>query len=62
MVSKTGKLNEQLSDRVVVENNDRDKIIESFSCPVCSDLIFDLRECSQCRNSFCKECIDKWQV
>ena len=51
------------SEKKAVKTIKCDKVtLENFTCPICQDLIQDLHECSQCRNAFCKSCIDKWQV
>ena len=41
----------------VIYNGDK-QILSNFVCPVCQDLLHNPRECSKCRNAFCKKCID----
>lgn len=50
-----------LSDLAIVAG-DRKQTLETYQCPVCHDLITDLRECTRCRNAFCRVCVDKWQM
>ena len=49
---------ETLIERVAFDG-DQD-LVNNFVCSVCQDLLKDPKECSKCRNVFCRECIDKW--
>ena len=31
-----------------------------FSCVICSELLYDPMECSECQNTFCGECLKDW--
>jgi len=39
---------------------DRKEIAEHFLCPICQYLLVDPVCCSQCKNNFCKPCLDTW--
>ena len=57
-VASTEPVPETLLERVVY--NGDPSMLSNFVCPVCQDLLCSPRECSKCRNAFCKPCIDKW--
>ena len=37
-----------------------EETINSLTCQICEEIIFDPIECSKCQNIFCKECLEFW--
>ena len=34
----------------------------SILCPICSNIIIDPMMCMNCQNSYCKKCINQWEL
>ena len=42
--------------------NEYRKIVESYVCPICTLVIEDIKQCSECEGILCNRCLQAWKV
>ena len=53
-------LEDYMNGNTVIKDDVYKKIEYSIFCLICKDLIIDPIMCSECKNVFCKKCIENW--
>jgi hypothetical protein len=51
----------QIDPDLIVNKDKLNSVGEILNCVICSNILFQPMTCINCENSFCKECIIKWE-
>ena len=55
-------LNDYINEKTIIKDEQYNEIKDSIICQICKDIIIIPIMCSECKNSFCKKCIEKWDI
>lgn len=55
-------LSDYINEKTVIKDEQFNSIKDYIICQICKDIIIIPIKCSNCKNSFCRNCIEMWDI